>query len=192
MPRQKKEGWERVTITISGEASHALRILAAVSRHEMGEVADDFLKRGGLLDGVSLLMPHPAKPQAPAPAAPSTVPDEPHLTGRKVAKVKRTAKGKARGRKAAVASEPPPVPVNPKDERFRRLFAFVETLIHDGRFTQGELMAEIGATAAAYRSGWRATGTIPAKHTETVVRFLLSKGVQIPDLTAVVKPPKAE
>jgi hypothetical protein len=84
-------------------------------------------------------------------------------------------------------------PKNGTDDRYRRLLAFVEKLLQEGRFSQGELMAAMTppSTAASYRSGWRATGHVPEKHSEAVVRFLLSKGITTDAVSAAVKPPPA-
>ena len=49
MPRPKKAGWERVTLTLSAESALALRMLGAISGAEMGAVADKAMKKGGLL-----------------------------------------------------------------------------------------------------------------------------------------------
>ena len=48
MPRPKKVGWERVTITISPEVASALRVLSACSGREMGVIADSTMRLGGL------------------------------------------------------------------------------------------------------------------------------------------------
>lgn len=48
MPRSKKDNWERVTLTLSSDCVRALRVLSAISGTEMGVLADQAMRKGGL------------------------------------------------------------------------------------------------------------------------------------------------
>jgi len=50
MPRPKKAGWERVTLTLSPEVVLALRQICAVSHLDLGVEADRAMRRGQLFE----------------------------------------------------------------------------------------------------------------------------------------------
>jgi len=166
MPRHKKPDWERVTITMSGEAADALRVLGALTRREMGQVADDYLRRGGLLDGVSLIPRHPRSQESQSPA-PVTAPGAP-------AEPRPPAPPRVPGAPYVRRG----VPQGEERERLERLLQWVETLLADGQLAQGEVATAAGITTANYRS-WRDTGRVPPKYAASVLRLLASKGLSL-------------
>lgn len=172
MPRPKKDNWSRVTITMSDEVIRALRFLGALDDLEMGEEADRYLRAGGLLERSMPLMERLAEhTDAPAPVPFRTTFVDPRF-------------GKdPRGKVSSAPLPPPPPP--PKEARRgdgdAKLFAWVETLTHNGKVSQAEVAAAVGITTANYRASWRASKWVPAAYIADVRAFLEEKGFPMPD-----------
>lgn len=50
MARSKKQGWEMLSATISGEVVDAIRIIAQIKKRDTGDVLDEMLRKAGVLD----------------------------------------------------------------------------------------------------------------------------------------------
>ena len=162
MPRPKKPGWEPITISVSGEVARALRILYSITKREMGAVADEAMRKGGLLDAEAYVLgkgnvspyPKPATPPAPpaAPAAPQSKP----------AAKPTPAPGEKRTRKGRFGEGDP------------ELFQRCEAAILAGKITQKDLMekAAPNVSPANYRSTWRAKSHVPAQYIAAVQAVL--------------------
>lgn len=172
MPRQKKDNWSRVTITMSDEVIRALRFLGALDDLEMGEEADRYLRAGGLLERSAPLMERLAE-HTDAPRVPAFV--DPRFG----------SDPRRKGSTASLPLPPPPPPPAPKEARRGdgdpKLFAWVETLTHNGKVSQAEIAAAAGITPANYRASWRASNWVPAAYIAAVRAFLDEKGFPMPD-----------
>jgi len=159
MPRPKKAGWERVTITLSSECVRALRLLSAATREDMGEAADQAMRDGGLLERLARELTNSSPAPRPKPPAPAPQP-QPRLAA-----------------PAAPRPKPQPHERTPGNSGGdRELLALVEGMMPE-RFSQGDLATAVGITTANYRAGWRKTGHVPAKYVPAVLTFLESKGI---------------
>lgn len=50
MARKEKVGWKKINGKVSGEVSDAVGIIAGIQRRDVGNVADDLLRKAGVLD----------------------------------------------------------------------------------------------------------------------------------------------
>ena len=162
MARSKKQGWEMLSATISGEVVEAIRTIAQISRRDTGTVLDELLRKAGALEiQKGLLLERIAELTAlekrveeeeMADAAPDLPTDDSHLP-----------------------QEDPHPPFN-EDPEYHRLFAVkvFEELDRTSRLCQleeGLCMQGLSPSPKAIDE-WRRTKRIPFEYHQAILRFL--------------------
>jgi len=168
MPRPKKTGWDRVTITLSPDCIKALRQLNGLTGKEMGALADEAMRKGGLFESLSQHLNYQLGKTDTLPQGLSAKDIKPHAY--------------ALPEPPAATRKPKAQPAAPAASKTSQgspeLLAQLETLIPE-TFTQGDLAEAIGTTAPNFRS-WRKLSTpwVPAKYIPGVEAFLKGKGIK--------------